>query len=197
MYPVQDSYKLDYFLSLNYRRLSKIQPDYGYINLPPLSDHEMSNMEEDGIWKVFFNGSANILIKLSKVINFEYKSIFKKSLHCLNHVMISPDGDKFIFIHRYYFKKVRYDRLFLSCVKNGQISLISDNKMVSHCCWKDNHSIIAFLKGPNGSNAFWIIDINNLTFTQIKSPLLITDGHPSVYDAMVVDSYQISLMYNI
>ena len=43
-YPNQDSYKTEFFLSINYGRIMNLRPDYGYRNLPLLTKNEMNNI---------------------------------------------------------------------------------------------------------------------------------------------------------
>lgn len=188
--PVQDSYKTAYFLSIDYRRIMKLRPDYGYRNLPLPTDDEMKNLAHDGIWMVDnTTGKSHLLHSLEEIAAVNHKPTFDTALHKVNHVMISPDGGGFIFIHRYYLGRRRFDRLFYSDFKS--LRLLSDNQMVSHCCWIDNDTVMGYLRHDD-KDGFYYIDIPTGTFTEIPEMTRYNhgDGHPSCSGPWVVfDSY--------
>jgi hypothetical protein len=89
--PVQDAYKTEYFLSINYRRLMALQPDYGYCNLPPLNKRELTNVSDDGIWKIDFKtGRCILLVSLESIVLVQTIPQMEQACHMVNHVMISP-----------------------------------------------------------------------------------------------------------
>ena len=192
-YPVQDSFKLDYFLSLNYQRLMTLRPDYGYRNLPNLNATELNNLEHDGLWKVdYATGNAKLLISLATAYQYQPKPDFAHGLHKLNHVMISPDGKQFIFMHRCLVNGRRFDRLFLADATSGDLKLLADHGMVSHCFWADNNTILGYMRGPGEKDAYWLLDITTGEFTQFGAGKLerYGDGHPHVYgDWFITDTY--------
>ncbi|GLB48669.1 hypothetical protein [Neptunitalea lumnitzerae] len=189
-YPVQASYKTDYFLSISYRRLLNMRPDYGYRDLPLLSNEEMHDLENDGIWKTDYNtGQTTMLHTLKEVASIAPKDIFDKCTHKVNHLIISPDGKGFMFIHRYYLGKRRFDRLMYSDFKS--LRVLIDEEYVSHCFWVDTNTIVGYLKA-HGENGYYFLDLKTGEATLCKemSSLNLGDGHPSVFkDWIVFDSY--------
>lgn len=188
--PVQDSFGTDYFLSINYSRVMKLRPDYGYRNLPLPNEGEMNKLTDDGIWKVDYKTGDILLVhSLEEIASVCHDNSFDSAQHKVNHVMINPDGKGFIFIHRYYKGKRRFDRLFYSDFKS--IKLVSDNQMVSHCCWVDSNTVIGYLR-HNGKDGFYTIDIETNTFNEIypMTDYNHGDGHPSCFGEWVIfDSY--------
>jgi hypothetical protein len=193
-YPVQDSYKDDYFLSLNYRRLMSLRPDYGYRNLPPLTTMELQDNDGDGIWRIDYEtGNSRLLVNLSTIMKIKTNSWMTNALHKVNHIMISPSGAQFILIHRYYVRNRRFDRLFLADSETGELRLLADNEMVSHCFWVDENTIMGYMRGPNRKDAYWFIDIvtgqfaNNIADDKLNQ---YGDGHPHIQgDWFVTDTY--------
>ena len=192
-YPVQDSFKTDYFISLNYQRLMTLRPDYGYRNLPNLTNSELNNIEQDGLWKVSYEtGDAELLISLAQASRHEAKPEFKQGIHKFNHVMISPSGQKFIFMHRCLVGGRRFDRLFLADAETGDLKLLADYGMVSHFFWVDEDTILGYMRGPGERDAYWLLNIKTTKFTQFSADILekYGDGHPHVYgDWFVTDTY--------
>lgn len=191
--PVQDSFKTDYFLSLNYSRLLALRPDYGYRNLPMLTNKELNNLEDDGIWKTdFSSGITSLLYPLKKICLCNQKDSFMKAFHKINHIMISPNGEKFIFLHRYYIGKKKYDRLILGDQAGNNLSVLADYGMVSHCYWADNNKVLGFMRGPNFKDSYWTIETSSGKFAPLNNSILASygDGHPNVYkDWFVTDTY--------
>ena len=190
-FPVQDSFKTDYFLSLNYRRLMALRPDYGYRNLTPMTKTELERLDDDGIWKVDYQtGVSELIISLQQICLIEPGAVFAKAMHKVNHIMISPDGSQFIFLHRYLIGQRRFDRLMLADSQTGRLILLSDHGMVSHCHWADDNTILGYMRGPGDKDAFWIIDVVSGSFTHFPALDGLGDGHPHVHgDWFVVDTY--------
>jgi len=190
--PVQDSYKANYFLSINYRRLMSLCPDYGYRNLPELNNEELKN-KDDGIWKVDYEtGESFLLINLNDICLFKSAINIMNGIHSVNHILISPSGEKFIFIDRYYINKKRFDRLFIADSETGKLKLIADNEMVSHCFWVDDVSIIAFLRNSAGRDAYNLINTDTGCYSMIANERLnsFNDGHPHIFgDWFITDTY--------
>jgi len=190
-YPVQDSFGTDYFLSLNYRRLMALRPDYGYRNLTIMSDDELKTCDNDGIWRVDYQtGETDLLVSLANMCEVSPKPEFEHALHKVNHVMISPDGAQFIVLHRYFIGLRRFDRLMLADSKSGALKLLSDYGMVSHCVWVDGKTILAYMRGPANKDAYWLVDVESGIFKHFSSLDGLGDGHPHVHgDWFVADTY--------
>ena len=189
-YPVQDSFFEEYYLSINYARIMNLRPDYGYRNLPLLSDAEMRELKNDGIWKVdFASGTGTLIIKLEDLCNLDPLPTFKNALHKVNHVMISPDGKGFIFIHRWYVGLRRYDRLLF--YDFNALKVLAAEDMVSHMCWIDCNTVFGYLR-HDGKDGFYFINIKTGNYTPCKklTNLGNGDGHPSSWgNWIVVDTY--------
>ncbi|TJZ60107.1 glycosyl transferase [Sphingobacterium olei] len=188
--PVQDAYKKDYILSLDYQRLYEVTEDYGYNNQGKLNDDEKKNLRQDGIFITdYVTEVSRLLFSLEDIANLEKQDDFDHSFHTINHIMINKEGNYFIFIHRYYRNGVRKDRLIGSDFKS--LKVISDHDMVSHCCWFDDNTVYGYLR-HDGKDGYYFIDLNTLKFTlnSVVDKLGVGDGHPSVYqDNIVFDTY--------
>ncbi|OKZ10657.1 MAG: hypothetical protein BHV75_09445 [Bacteroides oleiciplenus] len=192
-YPVQDSFGLDYFLSINYRRINTLRPDYGYRNLSKMNDIELRQLNNDGIWKIDYSeGTSLLLYSLEQIANFETENVDLNAFHKVNHLMINKTGDKFIFIHRYLKKNVRFDRLLLADVRGNLLKVLADNEMVSHCCWLNENTIFAYLRGIDNIDSYYSIDIQTGKMTLFDNSLFrkYGDGHPSSNGRFILsDSY--------
>lgn len=192
-YPVQDAFGEEYYISLNYQRLSALRPDYGYRNLPGLNDEQLVDLDSDGLWKVdFSSGEAEFLFSISDVCRLVEEDKTCNALHKLNHVLISPNGKCFVFMHRYLINGKRFDRLIWADLASGELRLLADYGMVSHCFWADDSTILGYMRGPNKKDAYWLIDIKTGVFSELPCRDLdkFGDGHPHVHgDWFITDTY--------
>lgn len=190
---VQDSFNQEFFLSLDYRRLMTLRPDYGYRNLPIMTEDELKANDKDGIWKVLQNsGKSELLLSISDIIAIDYDPSFDIATHKVNHVSISRSGKHFIFLHRYFIGQRRIDRLMLSTIDGKHVKSLAAHGMVSHCFWADDSTILGYLRGPGGKDAYWLIDIDSNEMTHFADGALDAygDGHPHVVgDWFITDTY--------
>lgn len=191
--PVYDCYKDDYALTLNFSRLMALRPDYGYRNRKISTDNDITDLQQDGIFKVdLHTGNVNLLISLQLLKETHPQPKMENALHKVNHLMISPDGENFIFLHRYYLNGQRFDRLF-KCGKNGEnMKLLADDEMISHYCWEDNENIIVYLRDKALGDKYYKVNILTAAKEIVGEGIIDSygDGHPTVHkNKMVFDTY--------
>lgn len=188
--PVQDSFRDIFFLSINYRRIMRLSPDYGYRNLPKMTSLEIGDLDSDGIWKTDFKtGETSLVVSLSQLASLSPLPSFDTALHQVNHVMISPEGSRFIFIHRWYTNGKRHDRLVLSDFST--LRVMADEDMVSHLCWVDENTLFGYLRHA-GKDGFFFISTDTGAFAPCDELNKdgFGDGHPSCNGRyIVVDTY--------
>ncbi|WP_319536015.1 glycosyl transferase [uncultured Vibrio sp.] len=190
-YPIQDGFKDEYFLSINYSRLMALRPDYGYRNMDERESFELPSYKDDGIHRFTSDAQSALIISIQDVLDFDFNNDPDYE-HKLNHVMISPCGSKFIFMHRYIYKGKRHDRLILATQEGKLLKVLANNDMVSHCAWLNNTQVIGYLRGNDGEDGYWVIDIETGTMDPYLQTELDSygDGHPTVgLNSFITDTY--------
>ena len=101
-------------LSLNYRRLWRVQPEYGY-------DVEADNfgaqapLEADGLWQVDLEtGRATLSVTLRGLAQHAPRMEMAEGEHQVNHAVYSPTGARIVFMHRWEGRRGRFSRLYCS-----------------------------------------------------------------------------------
>ncbi|MGQ4879994.1 TolB family protein [Billgrantia sp. LNSP4103-1] len=190
---VQDSFKDEYFISLNYQRLMALRPDYGYRNLPSLDAKQLADLSNDGLWYVDINtGESRLLVSIQQACELSPLKDFAGAQHKFNHVLISPNGEQLVFMHRFLQGQRRSDRLILLDIASGELQLLADFGMVSHCFWADDSTILGYMRGPEYIDAYWLVDTGSKEFSRLPGNALhgYGDGHPHVHgDWFVTDTY--------
>ncbi len=192
-FPIYDVYG-DICLSLNFDRLNSLRPDYGYRNIV-IDKIPISDIDNDGIFKFTIGDSKkNLIISIRNLISEFPINVPQKVKvnHKVNHIMISPNGEKFVFMHRFFINGKKYDRLFVSDICGTNIKLLSDHEMVSHYCWYGNENIVGYMRRYENGDKYYKLNISTGKFSVIGEGLIDSfgDGHPIICnDLMLFDTY--------
>ena len=175
-------------LSLNFTRLAKLRPDYGYFN--ESTDGLKKCDEQDGIFYLNLKeNTSSLLVSLKTISEFEMNPSMKDAWHKVNHIDVSLDSSRAIFLHRWYKNDVKYTRLMCLELDTLKLSVLASNEMVSHMGWIDSEHLIGYLRGKGGKDGFYFVDLDG-SQRLLNLPELFDDGHPTVSGKwMVCDSY--------
>ncbi|PRY88409.1 hypothetical protein [Mongoliibacter ruber] len=185
------------FLSLNFEKLNKLRPDYGY------RCHEVErelSLSEEGIY--FKNKNAEewrVLVSLESILKkYPIKTggdvlSVAQSFQKFNHIMANHQGDKFVFLHRYFLDGRRIDRLFCYNMNSQKITLLNKDEMVSHYCWKNSSELIVYMRDEAlcGDNYYLVNADTGEIHTMKDLQDKFGDGHPQSFNEkfMVFDTY--------
>jgi len=181
-------------LALNYKRLYKLRAQYGY-SAKSTNFKEDQEYENDGIWKINLeNNSSQLLITLNRLIEIEPREEMTNSEHKVNHIIYSPDGENFVFMHRWLSNKGKFSRLYVSDNEGNNLRILMDTRMVSHYSWYDNKHIIAWARTETKGDQYYLINIETVSWKIIGEGVLNVygDGHPSFSPDgswMITDTY--------
>ena len=112
-------------------------------------------LPEDGIWSIDVKSkTSNKIISLHQLRYFKPLSNMEGAIHYLEHLLINPINNRFVFLHRWETTDGGiYARLFSANVDGSDIYLLNDSGRMSHNCWKDDKNIVGWggLKNPINS----------------------------------------------
>jgi hypothetical protein len=179
-------------ISLNFSRLGRLRPGYGYSLLPDSTLNDPCP-NDDGIYLMNLQtGKIELLInlyELSLQVNCE-----PGDEHYINHASFSSDGLRIVFFHIWKLfnsnkRKIRFCSYELNTSK---LSVIEDVRTTSHYCWRDDNTILATNVDQFGTWRYTLYDLGN----NIKKDLQIDlqqDGHPMFSpvdkDIFITDTY--------
>lgn len=180
-------------LTLDFSRLYNLRPGYGYYNLPEKTKG-IGLPDSTAIWKVDLEtGEIVDFLKYTDFANFEPRPEMqeKGSIHKVNHLMLSPDGKRFMVLYRWFVGHRKYTRLITCNVDGTDMYVLSDDDMVSHCCWKNNCFILAFENKKKNGPGYYLMKDKTQKYIHCW-PQFSNDGHPSYSpdgNLIVTDSY--------
>lgn len=167
-----------FILSLDFSRLHRMRPGYGYSNLPDTTNGELCP-NKGCIWKVdIATGEVEELFKYTDFAAFEPDESMAGAEHKVNHLMISPNCKRFMVLHRWFQRGRKHTRLVTVNIDKSEMYNLSDDVFISHCYWKNNNEILSFLRKKETGNHYYLMKDKTQEYRMYWSELN-TDGHCS------------------
>lgn len=168
-------------LTLNYKRLDRLRPEYGY-SVAAQNFSANRSLEEDGIWRVNLeSGKSELILSLAKLIASQPREEIADSEHKVNHIMYSPQGTKFVFMHRWLSSVGKFSRLYVANNDGSNLRLLMDDRMVSHYSWRDEDYLLAWARTKEAGDHYYLINVITGERQIVGENVLdiYGDGHPS------------------
>lgn len=182
-HPLQALFKNDYLLSISYDYLDEIGTEYGY-------KLKEDNAEADSLIYVDLKNKnkSNVLFKLKDCLELLNGTYPDSERFHFNHFLISPNGDYFIFIYRFYCNGVRVDHLFGYSTRDKSLEVLIEDELISHCSWRNNKEFIFWGK-INNVPGYYLYSLKTKS-VHFKLPTP-EDGHPTFIDSSTIltDTY--------
>lgn len=130
-------------LTLNFRRLARCQPGYGYDHPSPEPGFDY---ERDGIFRMDLHSGETRLIL--SVAEFLRRNQVDPALgeHYFTHIQISPDGRRFVFMHRCSLPSGALINSFVVANTDGSDARILLDDKMSHFDWPDNDHVVIWCR---------------------------------------------------
>lgn len=134
--------------------------------------------ENDGIFDLnLVNNECKRIISIQDVIKADYDTSFEKMKHWLEHIMISPSGKRFVFLHRFSSVEDVLDygtRICIADIDGSNLQVIPGWKYFSwsHFAW-------------NGDNSFSIFTYKQSLFHQVPSIGVLIKREPYRIDLLL------------
>ncbi|MCA9137725.1 MAG: hypothetical protein KDB00_13230 [Planctomycetales bacterium] len=192
-------------LSVDFRRIDNLRPGYGYDGL---ADPNVANRApaDSGIWRVDLEtGKDELILSLADVAQLPWPDGDKhaEAWHYFNHLLISPDGNRFIVLHRYRpefdpqtleFKGGFVTRMLTAAMDGGDRYVLDPSGFTSHFIWKGNDAVTMWTKPYGMQNGFYDFIDKNERFMPVGHDKMPTNGHntflPAPYqDWILNDTY--------
>jgi len=177
-------------VTTDYRRINDMRPGYGYAGIPDPNKAHLAP-EDSGIWKVdLLTGDATLVISLAQIASIDnpYESDGTVGAkHWFNHLLVNPDGTRFIFLHRWRHadsaKNKKYNggfgtRMLTASMDGRDIRIIDPYNYTSHFIWRDAKHILAWTRLPEQGDGFFLFeDACEGRIEQIGKGVMTLNGH--------------------
>lgn len=146
-------------ISPDFRRLNDTRPGYGYAGVPD-PNQDVLVPEDAGIWKINMEtGEQKLIITLAQAAAIPYEGGFSPNAkHWFNHLLFSPDGSRFIFLHRWKGDgdKTFNTRLFTANADGSGLYVLDPYGRTSHFVWRDPQHVFAWAFHPSHGDKFYL-----------------------------------------
>lgn len=147
-------------LSLNYLRLARLRPEYGY-RVEALNFRADQPLDRDGLWLVdLASGGADLIVSLERLRNTHPVPGMDGAEHKVNHAVYSPDGERFVFLHRWLGADGKHSRLYVCRGDGSDLKLLLNQRMVSHYHWRDDHTLVVYGRTAGG-DGYYLVDVED------------------------------------
>ena len=168
-------------VSPDFRRLNDTRPGYGYAGLPDPNKDDLTP-ENAGIWKMdLHTGNLELLLSLADAARIPYPGgLSKGAKHWFNHLLIGPDGKRFIFLHRW-----RGDnegrgfstRMFTVDAAGKNAYILDPHGKTSHFIWRDPQHVLAWAWHPSHGDKFYLYRDRTEHVEVVGSEVMTVNGH--------------------
>lgn len=164
-------------ITTDFRRLADMRPGYGYNGIPDPSADQLAP-KDSGIWRVDLQtGKTELIISLAEVAKIPWPhGGFGRSKHWFNHLLVNPDGSRFVFLHRWrpVDRLGHTTRMITASPDGSRLRIIDDNGVTSHFIWRDpKHLLVWSRKLPPGG----FLLFEDQPAGKVEPVLMTNDGH--------------------
>jgi len=142
----------------DFRRINHMRPGYGYAGIPD-PNRDVLAPEDSGIWHIDLEtGEDRLIVSIAEVARLPYPhGDLEGARHYFNHLLFSPDGSRFIFLHRWRIGEGGFSTRMLTAATDGSdIHVVDDFGKMSHFIWRDPEHILGWAWHPSHGNRFYL-----------------------------------------
>jgi hypothetical protein len=140
----------------DFRRINDVRPGYGYTGIDdPHADDPAP--QDSGIVHIdLVTGKVNLVLSLADIARLgEIPNQQLGIKHYFNHLLFSPDGSRFIALHRWrYPDGSRLTRAITARRDGTDVRIFCPNGYTSHFIWQDNEHILAQSRHWDGNEGW-------------------------------------------
>ncbi|MDH4478179.1 MAG: hypothetical protein QE274_17010 [Verrucomicrobiaceae bacterium] len=187
-------------ISTDFRRLNDTRPGYGYTGVPD-PNKDILAPADSGLWRVTIEtGEEQLIFTMAQAAAIPYTGspdgFSKNAKHWFNHLLFSPDGSRFIFLHRWRGEgdKGFVTRLFTINADGTDPYILDPLGKTSHFVWQDSAHVFAFAFHPSHGERFYLFKDKTTEVQVIGKDKMPVNGHNTYlpntnYEWVLNDTY--------
>jgi len=179
-------------LSLNFSRLQRLRPGYGYYVLPDKTVGEFMPKKSGIVRLDMETGEKSFLFSVNDIANLKATGTMQDAEHYFNHLLYNPEGSRFLCVHLWVKEGRRYSRLITADRDGNHVYVMNNEGHSSHYCWKSNYEILVYATYAETGMHYYLCKDMSENRTIIGRGKLTEDGHPSFFpngSALITDTY--------
>ncbi|MEE3232534.1 MAG: hypothetical protein VX294_00075 [Candidatus Latescibacterota bacterium] len=147
-------------ISTDFRRIQDMRPGYGYAGLPDPNRHVLAPDDVGVSYQDMNTGKSHLIVSIAEVASLPYPhGDISGAKHYFNHLLVSPDGSRAIFLHRWCFADGPFHTRMMTVGLDGRnLRVVDDWGKTSHFIWRDSENILAWAWRPSNGEAFYLFN---------------------------------------
>lgn len=154
-------------VTADFERIQDTRPGYGYAGIPDPNGDKLAP-DNAGIYVCNLKtGNKDLIVSYSQMVNMPAledaasNEDRKMQKNWFNHLLFSPSGDRFIFLHRWKSNLKKgvgafTTLMYTSDLEGKNIHLVDPSNYTSHFIWKDADHITAWTNQPSNGPGFYV-----------------------------------------
>jgi hypothetical protein len=187
-------------ISTDFRRLNDTRPGYGYTGIAD-PNKDVLAPADSGLWRIHLEtGEEQLIFSMAQAAAIPYtgapEGFSKNAKHWFNHLLFSPDGSRFIFLHRWKGEgdKSFVTRLFTINADGSDPYILDPLGRTSHFVWQDPSHVFAWAFHPSNGERFYLFKDKTPEVEVVGKDKMPKNGHntyvPNTNDEWVLnDTY--------
>lgn len=170
-------------VSTDFRRLNDTRPGYGYCGIPD-PNAAVPAPSSSGIWRVDLRtGDESLIFTMEQAAAIPFTGrpggFGKNAKHWFNHLLVSPDGSRFIFLHRWRGDgdKSFVTRLFTIDADGSDPYILDPLGRTSHFVWRDPRHVFAWAYHPSHGERFYLFRDKTNQVEVVGKDKMTENGH--------------------
>ena len=169
-----------YALTLNFSRLARTRPGYGYEGGRDAGAAQ-GRPAEDGIFRMdMATGESRLIVSIDQAAGLRPKPSMARAEHWFNHIQINTDGSRFAWLHRWKPEGAKsWETRTLTANPDGSdVYILADEGYWSHYDWFSRDRLVAHA-GYKGAKGYHLFTDRTDKAEPLGKGVLGTDGHCS------------------
>lgn len=174
-------------LAPDFSRLHDWRPGYGYAGIPD-RNAKVPIPNDAGIRRVnLTTGKSSLILPFAEAAKLPYTPAGKSgdwtgASHWFNHLLFSPDGSRFSFLHRWGIRQPNGNvpfttRMFTARPDGSDPYVLDPNGDTSHYIWRDPEHILAWAWHPSHANKFYLYEDKTDRVEVVGPDVMTVNGH--------------------
>ena len=168
-------------VTTDFRRLNDTRPGYGYVGVPDPNQDKLVP-DDVGIWRVDLStGQRELIFSVAQAAKIPDPHNETAGLkHYFNHLLVSPDGSRLIFLHRWLYQsgRRRFGTRMFTVGSGGEAPHVLDPYGdTSHFIWRDPAHVLAWARHPSHGNKFYLYTDHTEQVEVVAPEAMPVNGH--------------------
>lgn len=167
----------------NFSRLNDCRPGYGYAGIPD-AGFAVNAPGDDGIWRMDLKtGRRSLIVSFAAAARIPYpQGGLEGAKSWFNHLLVSPDGGRFIFLHRWRGERHGRSwatRMFTANHEGKDLYILDPHGGTSHFIWRDPRHVLAWATHPSRGDRFYLYRDRTAKVEVVGEGVMTVNGHCS------------------